>query len=83
MADLSPSQAAFTLDVVMDDRNGQVRVDLDGRSVLDAITFLVAGDQATTGSTANPADPTRFTGTIRNLPVRTPLCDSVRSQAKR
>ena len=45
--------------------------------VLDEITFLVPGDQATIGSAAGQAP---FSGTIRELPVRTPLCDRVRDR---
>ena len=54
-----------------------MRVTLDGHSVLDEITFLVPGDQATIGSAAGQAP---FSGTIRELPVRTPLCDRVRDR---
>jgi hypothetical protein len=45
--------------------------------VLDDIAFLVSGDQATIGSAAGQAP---FSGTIRELPVRTPLCDRVRDR---
>lgn len=71
---------AHVLDVVLDSRNGQVLVSLDDERVLDAITFLVSGDRATVGATAAPADPVRFSGTVRELPVRTPLCDFVRAR---
>jgi hypothetical protein len=52
-------------------------VTLDGHSVLDEITFLVSGDEATIGSAAGQPP---FSGTIRDLPVRTPLCDRVRDR---
>jgi hypothetical protein len=68
---------AYSLDVIIDNRTGLVRVTLDGHSVLDEITFLVPGDQATIGSAAGQAP---FSGTIRELPVRTPLCDRVRDR---
>lgn len=71
---------AYLLDVVMDSRTGFVRIKLDDESVLDVITFLVPGDQATVGAPADPTNPARFTGTIQELPVRTPLCDFVRSR---
>jgi len=70
----------YALDVVLDSRSGQVLVKLGGDTVLDAITFLVSGDRATIGATSDPADPARFSGTIQELPVRTPLCDFVRSR---
>jgi hypothetical protein len=54
-----------------------VRVTLDGHGVLDEIVFLVTGDQATIGSAAGQAP---FSGTIRELPVRTPLCGRVRDR---
>jgi hypothetical protein len=68
---------AHSLDVIIDSRTGLVRVTLDGHGVLDEITFLVTGDQATIGSAADQAP---FSGTIRELPVRTPLCDRVRDR---
>ena len=68
---------AYSLDVIIDNRTGLVRVTLDGHSVLDEITFLVPGDQATIGSAVGQAP---FSGTIRELPVRTPLCDRVRDR---
>lgn len=71
---------ADRLDVVMDDQLGSVRVVFDGEDVLAAITFLVKGDQAAIGAKLDPANPARFTGTIQELPVRTPLCDFVRSR---
>jgi hypothetical protein len=71
---------ADALDVIIDNRTGTVSVALDGHLVLNAITFLVPGNQATLGSTTNPDDPARFTGTIRELPVRTPLCNRVRDR---
>jgi hypothetical protein len=76
---IDPGRAA-DLDVILDHRLGTVHVALDGHAVLNAITFLVPGDQVTVGSTAKPADPARFTGTIRELPVPTPLCDRVRDR---
>jgi hypothetical protein len=45
--------------------------------VLDDIAFLVSGDQETIGSAAGQA---AFSGSIRELPVRTPLCDRVRAR---
>ena len=36
--------------------------------------------QATIGAAADPNNAARFSGTIRELPVRTPLCDFVRSR---
>ena len=68
---------AHSLDVIIDSRTGLVRVTLDGHGVLDEIVFLVTGDQATIGSAAGQAP---FSGTIRELPVRTPLCDRVRDR---
>jgi hypothetical protein len=68
---------AYSLDVTIDSHTGLVRVTLDGDSVLDEITFLVTGDQATIGSAADQAP---FSGTIRELPVHTPLCDRVRDR---
>jgi len=68
---------AYSLDVIIDSRTGLVRVSLDGHSVLDDITLLVSGDQATIGSAAGQAP---FSGTIRELPVPTPLCDRVRDR---
>jgi hypothetical protein len=68
---------AYSVDVIIDSHTGLVRVALDGHGVLDAITFLVFGDQATIGSAADQAP---FSGTIRELPVRTPLCDRVRDR---
>jgi hypothetical protein len=73
---------ADRLDVVLDDQLGSVRVVFNGEDVLDAITFLVKGDQAAIGATLDPANPARFTGTIQELPVRTPLCNLVRSRYK-
>jgi hypothetical protein len=73
----------YALDVTVDRRIGTVRVTIDDRSVLDAIAFLVSGDQTTIGATGDPANPARFSGSIRDLPVPTPLCDSVRSRATR
>jgi hypothetical protein len=52
---------------------------MDGKTVLDDIVFLVDGDEATLGSSTVPGQ-VPFTGTIRDLPVRTPLCDWVRSR---
>ena len=66
-----------SMDVFIDSRTGLVRVTLDGHGVLDEIAFLVNGDQATIGSAAGQAP---FSGTIRELPVRTPLCDRVRDR---
>jgi hypothetical protein len=66
--------------LVYDMQVGVVRVKLDGTDVLDAVTFLVEGDEVTIGGGADPSGPARFSGTIRELPVRTPLCDSVRSR---
>ena len=54
-----------------------MRVSLDDHSVLDDITFLVSGDQATIGSAAGQAP---FSGTLRALPLHTPLCDRVRDR---
>jgi hypothetical protein len=68
---------SHSLDVIIDSRTGLVRVTLDGHGVLDEITFLVTGDQATIGSAAGQ---TPFSGTISELPVRTPLCDRVRDR---
>ncbi|HEY4397360.1 MAG TPA: hypothetical protein VGO28_06770 [Acidimicrobiia bacterium] len=68
---------AHSLDVIIDSRTGLVRVSLDGHSVLDDIAFLVSGDQATIGSAAGQAS---FSGAVRELPVRTPLCDRVRDR---
>ena len=68
---------AYSLDVTIDSHTGLVRVTLDGHGVLDEITFLVTGDQATIGSAADHAP---FSGTIRELPVRTPLCDRLRDR---
>jgi hypothetical protein len=68
---------AYSLDVIIDSRTGLARVTLDGHSVLDELTFLVTGDQATIGSAAGHAP---FSGTIRELPVPTPLCDRVRDR---
>jgi hypothetical protein len=68
---------SYSLDVIIDSRTGLVRVSLDGHSVLDDIAFLVSGDQETIGSAAGQAS---FSGTIRELPVRTPLCDRVRDR---
>jgi hypothetical protein len=68
------------LDVVMDSRLGSVRVRLDDEDVVDLIAFLVPGTEATIGATADPANSARFSGTIQELPVRTPLCDFVRSR---
>ena len=70
---------AYLLDVVVDSRTGLVRVTMDGRTVLDDIVFLVDGDEATIGSSTVPGQAP-FSGTIRELPVRTPLCDRVRSR---
>ncbi|HEY3096461.1 MAG TPA: hypothetical protein VGK05_06455, partial [Acidimicrobiia bacterium] len=71
---------AHVLDVVMDSRLGSVRVRLDDEDVVDLIAFLVPGTEATIGATADPANSARFSGTIQELPVRTPLCDFVRSR---
>ncbi len=71
---------AYELDVVMDSRLGSVRVKLDDEDVVNLIAFLVPGAQATIGATADPANPARFSGTIQELPVRTPLCDFVRAR---
>jgi hypothetical protein len=71
---------SYVLDVVLDSRLGSVRVAVDDDMVLNAIVFLVGGDQVTLGATGNTANAARFTGTIRELPVRTPLCHSVRSR---
>jgi len=68
---------AYSLDVIIDSRTGLVRVSLDGHSVLDDITLLVSGDQATIGSAGGQAS---FSGTLRALPVRTPLCNRVRDR---
>jgi hypothetical protein len=76
---IHPGRAAG-LDVILDPRLGTVRLALGGHVVLNAITFLVSGDQVTLGGTPNPVDAARFTGTIRELPVRTPLCDRVRAR---
>ena len=76
---IEPGRADL-LDVTVDNRIGTVRVKLDGHQALDAITFLVPGNEATIGGTANPDDLNRFTGTIQELPVRTPLCDRVRER---
>ena len=70
---------AYLLDVVVDSRTGLVRVTMDGHPVLDDIVFLVEGDEATIGSSTVPGQAP-FTGTIRELPVRTPLCDRLRSR---
>jgi hypothetical protein len=70
---------AYLLDVVIDSRTGGVLVTMDGHTVLADIVFLVAGDEATIGSSTVPGQAP-FTGTIRQLPVRTPLCDRVRSR---
>jgi hypothetical protein len=70
---------AYLLDVVIDNRTGLVRVTMDGKTVLDDIVFLVDGDEATVGRSTVPGQ-VPFTGTIRDLPVRTPLCDWVRSR---
>jgi hypothetical protein len=74
------SRRPQVLDVVLDARNGQVLVKVGGDTVLDAITFLVSGDQAVIGASADVADTARFSGAIRQLPVHTPLCDFVRSR---
>jgi hypothetical protein len=68
---------AHSLDVIIDSRTGLVRVTLDGHVVLDEIVFLVTGDQPTIGSAADQAP---FSGSIRELPVRTPLCDRIRDR---
>jgi len=47
--------------------------------VLDDIVFLVHGHEATIGSSTVPGH-VPFTGTIQELPVRTRLCDRVRSR---
>jgi hypothetical protein len=65
------------MDVIIDSRTGLVRVTLDNHGVLDEITFLVSGDEATIGSAAGQPP---FSGTVRDLPVRTPLCDRVRDR---
>jgi hypothetical protein len=70
---------AYLLDVVIDNRTGLVRVTMDGKTVLDDIVFLVDGDEATVGRSTVPGQ-VPVTGTIRDLPVRTPLCDWVRSR---
>ncbi|HKA94616.1 MAG TPA: hypothetical protein VKE97_12505 [Acidimicrobiia bacterium] len=70
---------AYLLDVVVDTRTGLVRVTVDGHTVLDDIVFLVHGNEATIGSSTVPGQAP-FTGTILELPVRTPLCDRVRSR---
>jgi hypothetical protein len=70
---------AYLLDIVVDTRTGLVRVTIDGHTVLDEIVFLVEGDEATIGSSTVPGQ-VPFSGTIRELPVRTPLCDRVRSR---
>jgi hypothetical protein len=61
-------ERSYVLDVVLDSRLGSVRVTLDDEAVFNAIAFLVSGDQATPG----PG--------VQELPVRTPMCDSVRSR---
>jgi hypothetical protein len=71
---------AYALNVMLDSRVGHVRVSLDDEPVLDAITFLAPGDEVMIGATADPSAPARFSGTIRQLPVPTPLCDFVRSR---
>ena len=73
---IEPGRAS-SIDVIIDSRTGLVRVTLDGHGVLDEITFLVSGDEATVGSASGQAP---FSGTLRELPVRTPLCDRVRDR---
>ena len=68
---------AYSMDVIIDSRTGLVRVSLDGHGVLDDITFLVSGDHAMIGSASGQGP---FSGTIRELPVRTLLCDRVRDR---
>jgi hypothetical protein len=76
---LDPGRPSL-LDVVIDSRIGLARIKLDDETVLDVITFLVPGDQAMVGATADAANPARLSGPIRQLPLRTPLCDFVRSR---
>jgi hypothetical protein len=74
------SDRTYVLEVVLDNLIGVVRVTLDGHVVLEPLIPLVKGDQATIGAAADPNNAARFSGTIRELPVRTPLCDFVRSR---
>jgi hypothetical protein len=68
---------AHAMDVTIDGRTGAVRVTLDGHDVLAAITLLVSGDETTIGGAAGQPP---FSGTLRELPVRTPLCNRVRDR---
>jgi hypothetical protein len=74
------SDRTYMIEVVLDNLIGVVRVTLDGHVVLEPLIPLVKGDQATIGAAADPNNAARFSGTIRELPVRTPLCDFVRSR---
>jgi hypothetical protein len=73
---IEPGRAS-SLDAIIDSHTGLVRVTLDGHGVLDEITFLVTGHQATIGRAADQAP---FSGSIRELPVRSPLCNRVRDR---
>jgi hypothetical protein len=68
---------AHAMDVIIDGRTGLVRVTLDGHDVLAAITLLVSGDEATIGGAAGQPP---FSGTLRELPVRMPLCNRMRDR---
>ena len=70
------------IDVVLDHRVHAARVSVDGRVVLDELTSLMPGNKAVIGGT-DAADRPRFSGTIDSLPVRTPLCDSLRRRSAR
>jgi hypothetical protein len=63
------------LELLLDPRTKQARVDLDGRTVLEPL-YAFARDNPRGLGRARPDDPVepRFTGTLTNLPVGKPFC---------
>jgi hypothetical protein len=66
---------AHTLELLLDPRTKQARVDVDGRTVLEPL-YAFARDNPRALGRARPDDPVapRFTGTLTNLPVGKPFC---------